>query len=126
MIVLDASVLIALLVPQDAHHAAAETLVRTTTQELLVNTVTLAEALVAPIREGRVDEVLDTLADLGVVEAPFPPDAARTLARLRVGTGLKLSDCCVLLTALGRDGAVASFDERLLRAAREQSVLPPP
>ncbi len=124
MIVLDASVLIAVLVPEDQHHAAAETLLRTATEELLVNTVTLAEALVSPIREGRADEVLVTLADLGVVEAPFPPDAARSLARLRVGTGLKLPDCCVLLTALDRAGAVASFDERLLRAARELGVLP--
>ena len=122
MIVLDASFLIASLVPEDAHHAAAEALLRTNTRDLLVNTVTLAEALVSPIREGRVDEVLATLADLGVVEATFPPDAARTLARLRVDTGLKLPDCCVLLTALDRVAAVASFDERLLRAAREHGV----
>ena len=94
----------------------------TNTRDLLVSTVTLAEALVSPIREGRVDEVLATLADLGVVEATFPPDAARTLARLRVDTGLKLPDCWVLLTALDRVAAVASFDERLLRAAREHGV----
>ncbi len=117
MIVLDASVLIASLVPQDIHHAAGEALFRTTTQGLLVNTVTLAEILVSPIRAGRVDEVLATLTDLGVREAEFPPDAARTLAGLRVDTGQKMPDCCVLLTALERRASIASFDDRLLLAA---------
>lgn len=122
MIVLDASVLIASLVNDDIHHAAAEALLRTTTQGLLVNTVTLAETLVSPVRTGRLDEVLATLADLGVLETQLPPDSARILAGLRVDTGLKMPDCCVLLTALERRAAIASFDDRLLLAAAKLAV----
>jgi predicted nucleic acid-binding protein len=59
---------------------------------------------------------------LAVTEAPFPPDAARTLARLRVETGLKLPDCSVLMTALDREAALASFDGRLLIAATQMGV----
>jgi rRNA-processing protein FCF1 len=44
------------------------------------------------------------------------------LARLRVNTGLKLPDCCVLLTAMDRRATLASFDERLLAAAISRGI----
>jgi predicted nucleic acid-binding protein len=116
VIVLDASVLIAVLVPGDAHHAAAERLLRSTT-DFVVNPVTLAEVLVAPARKGAASRVLAELAELGVTELPFPPHTALTLARLRVDTGLKLPDCCVLLTAQDQRATLASFDDRMTRAA---------
>jgi predicted nucleic acid-binding protein len=87
-----------------------------------VNPVTLAEVLVLPTRENRVDLVLAALADLGVEEEPFPWNAAPALARLRVNTGLKLPDCCVLLTAMDRRATLASFDERLLAAAISRGI----
>jgi len=120
VIVLDASVLIAVLIPQDMHHHFAASLVAgaiSSSQNLLVNPVTLAEILVLPTRENRVDLVLAALAGLGVQEDPLPTNAARVLARLRVDTGLKLPDCCVLLTAMDRQATLASFDQRLLAAA---------
>jgi len=120
VIVLDASVLIAVLIPQDMHHHFAASLVAgaiSSSQNLLVNPVTLAEILVLPTRENRVDLVLAALAGLGVQEDPLPTTAARVLARLRVDTGLKLPDCCVLLTAMDRQATLASFDQRLLAAA---------
>jgi len=120
VIVLDASVLIAVLIPQDMHHHFAASLVAgaiSSSQNLLVNPVTLAEILVLPTRENRVDLVLAALAGLGVQEDPLPTNAARVLPRLRVDTGLKLPDCCVLLTAMDRQATLASFDQRLLAAA---------
>jgi predicted nucleic acid-binding protein len=120
VIVLDASVLLAVLIPQDMHHHFAASLVAgaiSSSQNLLVNPVTLAEILVLPTRENRVDLVLAALAGLGVQEDPLPTNAARVLARLRVDTGLKLPDCCVLLTAMDRQATLASFDQRLLAAA---------
>ncbi len=68
-------------------------------QELVVNPVTLAEVLVLPTRDGTVEQVLAELGNLGVLEVPFPPGAAQALARLRV-TGLRMPDCCVLLSAI--------------------------
>ncbi len=51
MIVLDASVLIAFLDSDDTHHAAAEQLLtQAVDDDLAVNSLTLAEVLVAPVR----------------------------------------------------------------------------
>jgi predicted nucleic acid-binding protein len=66
--------------------------------------------------------VLAALAGLGIEEDPLPSNAARVLARLRVDTGLKLPDCCVLLTAMDRQATLASFDQRLLAAAAQRGI----
>lgn len=118
MIVLDASVLIALLDGEDAHHAAAETLLaREIDDEFAASSLTLAEVLVMPAREGRLDAAREALEDLDVKEWPFPVDAAVKLAQIRAGTGLKMPDCCVLLAAEEVQARIASFDNRLKDAA---------
>jgi predicted nucleic acid-binding protein len=89
---------------------------------LVVNTVTLAECLVLPTRQDRVALTVTKLVALGVVEVPFPAGAAQRIARLRVDTGLALPDCIVLLTALDQRGTLATFDDRLRRAALDQGV----
>jgi predicted nucleic acid-binding protein len=127
VIVLDASVLIAFLDRDDAHHAAAERLLSDAADEdLAVDSLTLAEVLTAPIRDGHLDAVLAALLALEVQELPFRADAAIRLAHLRAATGLKMPDCCVILAAEGAAATVASFDERLLRAAekRDLSIVP--
>lgn len=124
ILVLDASVLIAYLTQDDTHWSAAVRLLLDATDndtELMVNPVTLAEVLVGPTRNGREDQVLTALADIGVAEAPFPPDSSRILAGLRCA-GIRMPDCCVLLTALHHRATVASFDERLLRVAVQHSI----
>lgn len=123
MMVLDASVLIGHLDGSDAHHEAADALLaRAVDDDLGVNPLTLAEVLVAPARAGRMDTVTSALRDVGVVEVPFPADAAVRLAQLRAGTGLRMPDCCVLLAAEESGGAVASFDARLSRSARQRNL----
>jgi predicted nucleic acid-binding protein len=64
-----------------------------------------------------VGAVLDELSNMGVVEVPLPPGAARGLAELRALHGLKMPDCCVLLTAMDHRAALASFDDQLRRLA---------
>jgi toxin FitB len=125
VIVLDASVLIAFLASDDPHHSAADRLLLKAIQagtSLVVNTVTLAECLVLPTRQDRVALTVTKLVALGVVEVPFPAGAAQRIARLRVDTGLALPDCIVLLTALDQRGTLATFDDRLRRAALDQGV----
>lgn len=118
MIVLDASVLIAFLDGEDNHHAAAEQLLtQAIDDDLAVNSLTLAEVLVAPVRDGRLDPVLAALHALEVQELSFPADTALRLAELRAATGLKMPDCCVLLAAEDAAASVASFDERLAQTA---------
>ena len=118
MIVLDASVLIAHLDQRDAHHARATELLSTTGAEPLgASTITLAEILVAPTRSDRLADVSVALERLGVPELRLGDDAPRRLARLRVDSGCKLPDCCVLLAAEENAGVVASFDSALIEAA---------
>ncbi len=118
MIALDASVLIGYLDGADTHHEAAEALLASAVDDdLAANPLTLAEVLVVPARDGRLDAVMAALHDLEVQELPFPSNTAVRLARLRAGTGLKMPDCCVLLSAELAGAAIASFDDRLLQAA---------
>ena len=118
MIVLDASVLIAYLDGADRHHATAVSLLASAIdEEVVVNPLTLAEVLVVPARLGRLEPTQAALLDLEVREQPFPADASVTLAQLRVTTGLKMPDCCVLLAAQDSGATLASFDDRLAHAA---------
>ena len=123
MIVLDASVLIAFLAGDDIHHAAAERLLADAVDDdLAVNPLTLAEILVAPLRDGRLDAVVAALAALEVHELPFPDDTSIRLARLRAETGLKMPDCCVLLAAEALGASVATFDGRLAQLAEKRGI----
>jgi predicted nucleic acid-binding protein len=123
VIVLDASVLIAFLDSEDNHHAAADQLLtRAIDDDLAVNSLTLAEILVAPVRDDRLDPVLAALHALEVQELPFPADTALRLAQLRAATGLKMPDCCVLLAAEDATASVASFDERLAETAEMRNL----
>ena len=116
MIAVDASVLIAYLDPTDAHHDAAVQLLADATPPLLVHPLTAAEVLVAPLRHGVAERVWDTLKAIGVEVDDSHLDPWQ-LATLRVETGCKMPDCCVLATAATHDCAVATFDERLARHA---------
>ena len=123
MIVLDASVLIAFLDGDDNHHGAAEQLLTDAVDEdLAVNSLTLAEVLASPIRDGRLEPGLAALYALEVRELPFPADTAVRLAQLRAATNLKMPDCCVILAAEGIAAPVASFDERLTQTAEMRNL----
>ncbi len=126
MIVLDASVLIAYLDGEDIHHSRAETLLaREIDDDFVANSLTLAEVLVVPVRENRLDAVRAALQDLelGELELPLPADTAAKLADLRASTNLKMPDCCVLLSAEDARARVASFDDRLADAAATRNLV---
>ncbi len=80
--------------------------------------ITLAEALVAPARAGRLEETESLLRELEVEPIGLSPDSVPRLAALRAETGLRMPDCCVLLAAaLAGADAILTFDEHLARAA---------
>lgn len=123
VIVLDASILIAYLDGDDSHHVAAEALLANALDDDLgVNPLTLAEVLVVPARDGRLEPTQAVLRDLEVEELPFPFDTAVRLARLRASTELRMPDCCVLLAAEDAAAALASFDDRLVQAAEDRDL----
>lgn len=123
MIVLDASVLIAHLDRDDAHHEQATArLLELADEDLGASSITLAEVLVAPVRTDRLTAAKAALGRLDVQELPLPRNAPERLAKLRAATGLKLPDCCVLLTAESVDGTVLTFDDRLAREASRSTA----
>ncbi|MGI8574590.1 MAG: type II toxin-antitoxin system VapC family toxin [Egibacteraceae bacterium] len=105
MIVLDASVLIAQLDAEDAHHGRASAL------------------LLGAARAGQLDRATGALRQLKVKSVRLDEDAPMRLAALRADTRLRLPDCCVLLAAEQADGGVATFDDRLAGVARERGFV---
>jgi predicted nucleic acid-binding protein len=123
VIVLDASVLVAYLDADDRHHVAAEALLtREIDEDFAASPLTLAEVLVGPLREGRLDLALSVLRELEVTALRLPDDTPVRLAHLRATTRLKMPDCCVLLATEQAGARVASFDARLAQAAEERAV----
>ena len=108
MIVVDASVLIAFLDASDSHHQAAVERLETSVPPLIVHPITAAEVLVAPVRQGIADQVWSDLVAIGVQIDETPIDPLQ-LAKLRVETGCKIPDCCVIVAAAARDVSVATM-----------------
>jgi len=80
---------------------------------MLVHPLTLAEVLVGGVRVGRGQAMRDDLDAAGIrVVAPDAGEPLR-LAELRVSTGLRLPDCCVLDLVLRGVCSLATFDAAL-------------
>jgi len=128
LVVLDASVVIAFLDPDDAlHDAAVEALTRHQHDELLIPTSAYAEILVAPYRVGgeAVAEVEAFLSDFGVRLQALTAEVARAAARLRSSSrGLRLPDALVLATAdeLEAD-TMLTGDESWVRISRRVTLI---
>lgn len=100
--VLDASVLIALLDPNDAHHAGArDSLAAHADDDLRTPAHALAEALVHPARAGREREARRLIAALEIAVDPVDEQVAVAAARLRAahGPALRMPDALVLAFA---------------------------
>lgn len=113
-VVLDASVLIALVNSDDAHHEwAVSFLLDTVEEDLCISTLSLAEALIYPTKAGRASEFQTSIAGLDLNIAPISADSAAELAEVRVTSGLKMPDAVMLHLALSRKAALATTDTRL-------------
>lgn len=119
MIVLDASVLIAVLDADDPHHHRGIELLRgAASTPLSASVMTLAETLVGPSRSGIGEMARAAIDGLGVAAVPLMDDDAVSLAALRAMTGMRMPDCCVLLACSQTGGALATFDTKLATAAK--------
>jgi predicted nucleic acid-binding protein len=124
MIVLDASVLIAAMTPDDSHHVAAISLLATLDEGSvsLIHSVNLAEVLVGQVPYGLEESAALEIAASGVAAIGTDVDTPVRLARLRASTKLGLPDCCALDAALETGYAIATFDDRLARAAKSLGI----
>jgi predicted nucleic acid-binding protein len=99
---LDASVLIALLDPDDPHHRSARaSLDAHADEDLRIPAHTLAAALVHPARAGREREARRLIAGLEIAVDPVDEAVAVAAARLRArhGSALRMPDALVLAYA---------------------------
>jgi predicted nucleic acid-binding protein len=124
LIVLDASVLIAHLEASDVYHRRATDLLLATVDEpLAASPLTLAEVLVGPVRSGSLRVAQSALEDLEVWPVPLRDDAPLRLATLQATYRRRLPHCCVLLAGESARASVATFDERLMDAARQLGLV---
>ena len=125
-IILDADVVIGALDSNDPHHRQARTLFRSWQRQdatRLLSVVNLTEVLVAPsANRGRLQAAREAITALGV--AVHQPNEAIGVeaARLRNAHPISLPDAYCLATARHADATVASFDEKVLRAAEREGL----
>lgn len=121
IVVVDANVLIGQLDSRDPHHERASALIANQIRKgsrFAASTLTLAEILVGPSRNGLLPQATAALTKLGIDEIALGAGAAERLAEIRAGSGCRLPDCCVLLAAEEvNNSQLATFDDRLRRAA---------
>ena len=125
-VVLDADVVIGALDGTDPHHKQARMLFRGWQKQdaaRLLSVVNLTEVLVAPAADRkRLRAAREAIAALGVqVHQPVEAIGVEA-ARLRSAHPISLPDAYCLATARYTDAAVASFDEKVLRAAGREGL----
>jgi predicted nucleic acid-binding protein len=123
VIVADASWIIALRDPSDRHHPDAVAFNESTIgEEVLLHPLTLAECLVAPARQGKLEEAAAALRSACRI-VDDDEDAPLRWAQLRATANLRLSDVIVVDTAVVHGArAIASSDDRVRRAARAAGI----
>lgn len=125
-VVLDADVLIGALDASDPHHAEARALFtawRKREDIRLISVVNLTEVLVAPATDSRrLRTGRQATRALGVT-VHRPGEAVGVDAgRLRALHPISLPDAYCLATASHTNSSVASFDEKMVRAARTEGI----
>ncbi len=124
---LDASVLIALLDPDDPHHQdARNALDAHADDDLRAPAHTLAEALVHPARVGKEREARRLIAALEIAIDPIDETVAIAAAKLRAthGTALRMPDALVLAYADTRKAKkLLTADQRWTRWSHRAEIL---
>ena len=125
-VVLDADVLIGALDGSDPHHVEARARF-TGWQERddtrLISVVNLSEALVAPAADRqRLRAAREAIVALGVAIHRPGEAIGVEAARLRCSHPISLPDAYCLATAHHIGGSLASFDEKILEAARAERI----
>ena len=125
-IVLDADAVIGALDGNDPHHARARTLFRSWQRQdddRLISVVSLTEVLFPPAADRRrLRAAREAIGALGV-QVHQPGEAIGVeAARLRSAHPISLPDAYCLATARYADASLASFDEKVIRAARTEGL----
>ena len=121
---LDTGILIAFANPDDAQHrGATRFLVEFSSEPFSVTSLTLAEALIHPVRADIVGGMVKAIATLELYVEDLREQDAVPLARVRAATGLKMPDALVIHTAERHGGSVATTDARLAAVADSRGLV---
>lgn len=125
-VVLDADVLIGALDGNDPHHARARTGFRSWRRQdddRLISVVNLTEVLVAAAADSRrLRAAREAIGALGV-QVHQPSEAIGVeAARLRSAHPISLPDAYCLATTRYAEASLASFDEKVVRAAKREGL----
>ncbi len=122
-LILDASVVIALLDTADGHHERAIDDVERADREgreLLIPASAYSETLVDFARAGRVGDAREAIASMGISVAALTGAIAEAAAELRAEhRSLRHPDAIVLATARRLGAGLLSYDRRLARLATD-------
>jgi len=117
-IVLDSSVIIALLTPFDKHHTAAREAVAEIEERLMISTITLTEILVRPAKLSHkaCSEMAEDISKQFGEPINLSSEIAITAALVRASTGLTTPDAIISATASVAKAKLWTCDARLAKA----------
>jgi predicted nucleic acid-binding protein len=122
LVLLDSSVLIALLNPQDLHHHTAIDSF-TPQDSYLASALSLTEILPRAISAKREDDFWRHLGPLLRTIVPVDRQIATRAAQIRVSAGLKTPDAIISACALEAQAQLWTFDARLAKATKGARLL---
>jgi predicted nucleic acid-binding protein len=125
-VVLDADILIGALDGSDLHHSRSRQLFsgwHGQDATRLISVVNLSEVLIAPAaQQDRLRAAREAIGALGVAVHQPSEAIGVQAARLRARHPISLPDAYCLATASRTGGEVASFDRKVLRAAKAERI----
>jgi predicted nucleic acid-binding protein len=126
-LLIDADVLIGALDGQDARHARARALFtgwHNDQDEVAISVLSLTEVLIAPSADtSKLATARRAIATLGVIVHQPNEAIAVDAARLRERHQISLPDGYCLATAKHTGATLASFDQKILKAAKRERIL---
>ena len=115
LVLLDSSVLIALLNPRDIHHQKALDS-NAPTHRYIISTISIPEVMAHAIKEGIADRIWRALDSLIYQMVDIDRQIATDAAHLRVSSGLKTPDAIISACATQAKAQLWTFDAKLAKA----------
>lgn len=117
-VMLDSSVLIALLNPNDAHHKIVVSRLGSGSNQYEISAIALMETLVAPFaaRPDVGDQMREELLESIRVIHPVGEEVAVTAAKIRAKTQMKVPDALISATAILAGVQLWTMDQKLAKA----------
>lgn len=122
-VVLDSSVLIALMDRNNERHTMVLSHLTSEQSTYVISTISFAEVLVLPHRQGKATDAEKSLRNFVHEMIDVSPEVAAQAAAIRASKGLKLPDAIISATAELARATLLTFDQKLAQAHKESVLL---